>query len=230
MNTSLSSYRNAEGVTYTGSTAAANEADDWDDWDATAPKPFVQAQPIYHSFDALRTPIIMVDSREKYFQMLSYLTAQFVIGFDAEWKPISCTPEVALIQLATNERVYLVDVILIDINANDWNHLATRVFNNVEILKLGEFMIDFDIENNHSNHSKFAGYSQLADLKMFQKTMPTISLSSQMLQSYLDLQSFWQKLEKTPEFKFPYAGWLPNVTYRFSGYIQFIENISQLQN
>lgn len=52
----------------------------------------------------------------------------------------------------------------------------------------------------------FSGYSQLADLKMFQKTMPTISLSSQMLQSYLDLQSFWQKLEKMSTFKFPYEG------------------------
>lgn len=149
MNTSLSAYRNADAVTFTGSTAAANEADDWDDWDATAPKAFVQSQPIYHSFDPIRTPIIMVDTREKYFQMLSYLTAQFVIGFDAEWKPISTTPEVALIQLATNERVYLVDVILIDINANDWNKLATHVFNNVEILKLGKFIIDLGIANKH---------------------------------------------------------------------------------
>lgn len=156
MNTSLSSYRNAEAVTsYSASTGVANETDEWDDWDVAAPKSFVPSQPIYHSFDAVRTPIIMVDSREKYFQMLSYLTAQFVIGFDAEWKPISCTPEVALIQLATNERVYLVDVILIDINANDWNKLATHVFNNVEILKLGNFMIRFTIENNHSNYSNY---------------------------------------------------------------------------
>lgn len=136
MNNSRSiSDRNAEAVTH-ATAATANDSDDWDDWDATAPKPFVPQ--IYHSFDAHRTPIIMVDTREKYFQMLTYLTSQHVIAFDAEWKPISCTPEVALIQLATNERVYLVDVILIDINANEWNRLATHVFNNVEILKLGK--------------------------------------------------------------------------------------------
>lgn len=51
---------------------------------------------------------------------------------------------------------------------------------------------------------EFLGYSHLADLKMFQKTMPAISLSSQMLQSYLDLQIFWQKLDKIAEFKFPF--------------------------
>lgn len=125
--------QNVEAVTYAN--AAANNTEDWDDWDATAPKPIVQQ--IYHSFDARRTPIIMVDSSDKFFQMLAYLSEQFVIAFDAEWKPISCSPEVALIQLATNERVYLVDVILIDMCVDEWNRLATHVFNNVEILKLG---------------------------------------------------------------------------------------------
>lgn len=146
-----SSRSTTETVTYATATAATNEPEDWDDWDAVTPKPLVQQ--VYHSFDVHRTPIIiMVDTRDKYFQMLTYLTAQVVIAFDAEWKPISCSPEVALIQLATNERVYLVDVILIDINANEWIQLATRVFNNVEILKLGRFMDDCNIANNHSKN------------------------------------------------------------------------------
>lgn len=206
------SNQNGEAVTHAAAAiAAANDPEDWDNWETAAPKPLVQTS--YHSFDARRTPIMMVDTRDKYFQMLTYLTSQLVIAFDAEWKPISCTPEVALIQLATNERVYLIDVIMIDINANEWNHLATHVFNNVEILKLGKFAGIFsDREQPLSKVNVFVGYSQLADLKMFQKTMPAISLSSQMLQSYLDLQSFWLKLDKITTFKFPYEGSIHNAT------------------
>lgn len=151
-NSSLNSDRNAEAVKNNAATATApSEPEEWADWDATAPKPPI----VYHSFDARRTPIIMVDTRDKYFQMLTYLTAQIVIAFDSEWKPINCAPEVALIQLATKERVYLVDVILIDINANEWNRLATEVFNNVEILKLGKsFTRTLNIINNVLNGNR----------------------------------------------------------------------------
>lgn len=52
----------------------------------------------------------------------------------------------------------------------------------------------------------FTAFSPLADLKLLQKLMPTFSVSVQMMQSYLDLQAFWQKLNQLPAFKFPYEG------------------------
>lgn len=79
-----------------------------------------------------------MSTRDKFYEMLSYLAKQHLIAFDAEWKPISnLSPGVALIQFATAERVFLLDVVAIDIDVVEWNNLATDVFNNVEILKLG---------------------------------------------------------------------------------------------
>lgn len=57
-----------------------------------------------------------------------------------------------------------------------------------------------------SIYNTFSAYSPSGDLKMFQKIMPAFSISVQMLQAYLDLQAFWQKLTRIPSFKFPYAG------------------------
>lgn len=129
--------RNVDAIANGTNSNGINDSDDWDDWDATAPTATAKAI-CYHSIDTQRTPIIMVATREQYFEMLTYLAAQFIIAFDAEWKPISSTPDVALIQLATNERIYLLDIILMDLKPNEWNQLATNVFNNVEILKLGK--------------------------------------------------------------------------------------------
>lgn len=82
--------------------------------------------------------ITYVDRRDTFDDMLSYLTRQNLVAFDAEWNPIkTSSPELALIQLATAERIFLIDVISADISRDDWNRLATLVFNNLEILKLG---------------------------------------------------------------------------------------------
>lgn len=86
--------------------------------------------------------IHLIDERSKFDEMLQYLMVQSLIAFDAEWKPISiqCIDKIALIQFATAERIYLLDVISINITVNDWNLLATKVFNNPDILKVGEFI------------------------------------------------------------------------------------------
>lgn len=43
-------------------------------------------------------------------------------------------------------------------------------------------------------------------MKMFQKLMPAFVVSTAILQSYLDLQAFWQRLTRISGFKFPYEG------------------------
>lgn len=109
-----------------------------DDWNIDE----VQNKPIeYHTLSLDKSPILLVDTRDKFYQMLQQLTVEYVIAFDAEWKPICCsTAEVALIQLATKHQIYLIDVVSIDLVANDWNNLAQYIFNNLEILKIGEFL------------------------------------------------------------------------------------------
>lgn len=131
--------------------------------------------------------ISYVDRRDTFDEMLCYLSRQHLVAFDAEWKPIQTSgSELALIQLATAERIFLIDVISTDITIDCWNQLAAHIFNNLEILKIA--------------------YSPTADLKLFQKLMPAFSNSVQMMQSYLDLQAFWQKLKHTLNFKFPFEG------------------------
>ncbi|KAG4074788.1 hypothetical protein HA402_006427 [Bradysia odoriphaga] len=127
----------------------------------------------------------LVDTRTKFFAMLRTLTRENMVAFDAEWKPtFFSTNEVALIQLATRQQVFLVDVIQLDISHDDWNHLGRQIFNNMEILKLG--------------------FSPTNDLTMFQKLIPGLNLSSLALTSYLDLQELWHRLHSMSQFKFPY--------------------------
>lgn len=42
---------------------------------------------------------------------------------------------------ATRNQVFLIDVIQLDIHSEDWNQLGRQIFNNMEILKLGELLI-----------------------------------------------------------------------------------------
>lgn len=86
--------------------------------------------------------IIIVQNRVQYYDMIRYIAAQNYISFDAEWKPTFCaTTELALIQLATNSKIFLIDVISISIDINDWNQLGELIFNNNEILKIGKFSV-----------------------------------------------------------------------------------------
>lgn len=89
--------------------------------------------------------ISYVDRRDTFDEMLSYLSRQHLVAFDAEWNPIKKTPtssDLALIQFAIAERIFLIDVISGAISIEYWNRLATTIFNNLEILKLGKRKID----------------------------------------------------------------------------------------
>lgn len=165
----------------------------------------------YHKLSIDQSRIVVVTRREEFYEMLEYLSHQLIVAFDAEWKPISfVTTEVALIQLATHEFIYLIDVVLLKLSLGDWNNLASFIFNNTEILKLCESSKVYRVESELLKfENSILGFSPLIDLKMFQKLMPFMSLSTQTLTSYLDLQAFSQKLAKTPRFRFPFSGrWL----------------------
>lgn len=99
----------------------------------------------YYRLKISSTPnfISYVDRRDSFDEMLTYLSRQNLVAFDAEWNPIKSNKacnELALIQCATAERIFLIDVISTDITIGCWNQLAMRIFNNLEILKLGNLI------------------------------------------------------------------------------------------
>lgn len=90
----------------------------------------------YLTLELPQESIILVDTQANFLDMLQYLEQFLHIGFDSEWKPsVNNDNRVSLIQLATIERVYLVDCLSPYLDAGLWKMLGSRIFNNLEILK-----------------------------------------------------------------------------------------------
>uniref|UniRef100_A0A1B0CE09 3'-5' exonuclease domain-containing protein n=1 Tax=Lutzomyia longipalpis TaxID=7200 RepID=A0A1B0CE09_LUTLO len=122
-----------------------------DDWDKVD-----QGQGVAYHRLRKDTKIILVATRTEFREMIDYLREQSVVGFDAEWKPtFRANNEVALIQLATRTRVYLIDVICLRVQSEDWTRLGRLVFNNDEVLKLG-----FSPANDVSILPKISAHTQ----------------------------------------------------------------------
>lgn len=84
-----------------------------------------------------------MNTKEKYYEMLNFITTQQMVGIDAEWKPITRTSaEIALIQIATLQQIFLIDAICLTMDTSDWNQLAKYVFNNNQILKIGNIQLN----------------------------------------------------------------------------------------
>lgn len=137
-----------------------------------------------HTLNLENVEVIIVDTKELCDKMIEHLLQQQIIAMDSEWKPnFQSNSEVALIQLASSTKVFLVDVIVLDLSDSDWNRLGQYVFNNEEILKLG--------------------FSLSADLTLFHSDLPQLNLQPSH-SSYLDLQDLWRNLNFVPNFRFPY--------------------------
>lgn len=176
----------------------------------------------FHRLPHDKVTIVLIDTKEKYFNMMHHLSELNMVAIDAEWKPISrgATTDVALIQIATREQIYLIDVVLLNIVTNDWNQLVDHVFNNQQIVKIGKIYSNLPFHQIAYFRLIFCfflysvAFAPKTDLQMFQKLMPSLNLAPQMLNSYLDLQGLWEKLSKIPQFKFPYQCallWLLNI-------------------
>ncbi|XP_053693223.1 exonuclease mut-7 homolog [Sabethes cyaneus] len=135
----------------------------------------------------------LVDSRDKFYAMISDLRQQSLIAFDSEWKPtFGGTNEVSLIQLATWDNVYMIDVMTGQLEAADWVALAKNVFNRDDILKLA--------------------FAPSTDISMFQKALPAfnVSYNSQTSSSILDLQDLWRYVDTVKKFRFPFEEEMTN--------------------
>lgn len=138
----------------------------------------------YLSLQLPAESIILVDTKPKFLDMLSYLEQHLLIGFDSEWKPsVSNDNRVSVIQLATVERVYLVDCLSPNLDDRLWKLLGRKIFNNLEILKLG--------------------FSLHYDLQILHKSLP-LQLNLQATSCYLDLRDLWRRLKYMQISPFPY--------------------------
>ncbi|KAM7349300.1 exonuclease mut-7 homolog [Cochliomyia hominivorax] len=149
---------------------------------SSSSSPFVKKDD-YLSLKLPAESIVLVDSKQKFLDMLSYLEQHLLIGFDSEWKPsVSNDNRVSLIQLATIERVYLVDCLSPNLDERLWKLIGRKIFNNLEILKLG--------------------FSLHYDLQMLHKSLP-LQLNLQATSCYLDLRDLWRRLKYMQISPFP---------------------------
>lgn len=124
----------------------------------------------------------VIVNRDNYYRMLGDLVRFPILGFDAEWK--FGESQIDLIQLASNCRIYLIDLRTLRITPNEWRKLGRKIFNNEEILKLG--------------------FSQDGDISMLKKSLPALSLTYEKSTSYIDLKKLWKYMSEQPKFRLPY--------------------------
>lgn len=171
-------------------TSSSDLNDSWDSSTTPSRKqsksvaPSVWQKDEYLRLELPAESIILVDTQPKFLDMLQYLEQYLLIGFDSEWKPsVTNDNRVSLIQLATTERVYLVDCLSPVLDDRLWKMLGCRIFNNLEILKLG--------------------FSLHYDLQMLHKSLP-LQLNLQATPCYLDLRDLWRRLKYMQISPFPY--------------------------
>ncbi|XP_072755515.1 exonuclease mut-7 homolog [Anoplolepis gracilipes] len=147
----------------------------------------------YHVLKLPRESINVVDNGRLFEEFLDNgLRNVSVVGIDLEWKPSFGTkqPELALIQIATEDNVYILDVTTLGNKLPElWTAVGLMLFGNKNIVKIG-----FGIAH---------------DITVIRSSIP--ALSSIKNQGYLDLMILWRKLTEDYNFIFPYKG-DPNFT------------------
>ncbi|XP_059060538.1 exonuclease mut-7 homolog [Achroia grisella] len=104
----------------------------------------------YYKFSLPSDQIIMIDTAEKFYDlMVSTLATCSVVSVDCEWKPSfgATQSQVALVQIATQHNVYLVDALLLNNQqyTSFWYTFHKSFLDNAEIVKLG-FGLEQDLK------------------------------------------------------------------------------------
>lgn len=143
----------------------------------------------YYELRLPQDDIYVVDTGEKFKMFLDYIKLRNVsmVGIDSEWKPFFGTKknELALIQIASKERVYILDVCSLGLKYPErWNELEHTLFTNENIIKLG--------------------FSLIADMRMMKSSLPHLGEITFRGPGYIDLAVLWRKLVQKHQFMFPY--------------------------
>ncbi|KAJ0181879.1 hypothetical protein K1T71_002601 [Dendrolimus kikuchii] len=104
----------------------------------------------YYKLDLATNQIVMIDNAEKFYDLLnSELVNCNSVGLDCEWKPSfgAAQSHVALIQIATNNKVYLIDTMTLNKPEymSFWYNFNKAFLENGEIIKIG-FGLDLDLK------------------------------------------------------------------------------------
>ncbi|KAM3964662.1 exonuclease mut-7 homolog [Aphomia sociella] len=116
-----------------------------ENWDSE-----VNSSQDHYKFSLPPEQIVMIDTPEKFYDlMISTLTACNVVSIDCEWKPSfgATQSQVALIQIATNNHVYLIDTMILNNQqyTSFWYTFYKSFLDNAEIVKLG-FGLEQDLK------------------------------------------------------------------------------------
>ncbi|KAK3087840.1 hypothetical protein FSP39_011359 [Pinctada imbricata] len=151
---------------------------DEEDWDAdTISEADINA--MYYQLKLPISEIEMVDSKEGYHKCLHTLSQPYtIVGIDSEWRPSFGTTQqrVGLMQFAVMDHIFLLDIpqLMTVLSPDDWRGLATEVFCNRAVLKLG--------------------YGLDSDLKMLVKTLSCLKESLLGMCRTVDLEKLAQKV------------------------------------
>lgn len=110
-----------------------------EDWDAEV---YSSAPQEYYKFDLSDSRITIIDNGEKFFEMMhSHLAECTIVSIDCEWKPSfgASQSQVALIQIATLNNVYLIDTLILNKQeySSFWYTFHKSLLDNAEIIKVG---------------------------------------------------------------------------------------------
>ena len=141
-----------------------------------------------HELKLARNSIKIIDNSQSFEEFLDTgFNGVHIVGIDSEWKPCFGTKqtELALIQIATDNNVYILDVTTMGNDSGDlWSELALILFENKNILKLG------------------FGIAQ--DMAVMRDSLPALSKVKTYGPGYLDIVHLWQKLVNDYKFVFPH--------------------------
>ncbi|KAI4470635.1 5' exonuclease domain-containing protein [Holotrichia oblita] len=139
----------------------------------------------YHKLNLSPDHIILVDAITEFERFLDNMQDVYLVGVDCEWKPTFGVQksELALMQIATRNYVYILDVIQLSGKAPHlWQELGNFLFNNCDILKLG--------------------FAFTSDTSIIIHSLPHLSFNQNA--GFLDVLSLWKQIEKNPNIKLPY--------------------------
>lgn len=160
-------------------------AESWDDDTKVQSHEAVQ----YHKFSLSFSSIKLVDTEETFRKMIDNEFQNIdIVGIDCEWKPNfgGQTNELALMQIATRQNVFILDIVKIGTKVPElWQNLGKFLFNNCDILKLG--------------------FAFSSDILMIKQSLPDLNFTPKQI-GKLDLLSLWQHFDKYPKVKLPFEG------------------------
>ncbi|XP_067001835.2 exonuclease mut-7 homolog isoform X2 [Anabrus simplex] len=144
----------------------------------------------YHTLSLPADQIILVNTDRIFHRFLQDISTSVIpmVGIDSEWKPYFGTKknELALIQIATKCKVYILDVMVIgNIYQDMWKQLGSELFGNGGIMKIG--------------------FGLQTDMVMIKHSLPFLGAVLQSASNCLDILLLWKKLIKDYSFVFPYS-------------------------